>query len=90
MYCSVLLPFSRIPEKWGIWRYLYGLNPMVGVIEGSRWCLLHHKMFLDEAQMIPVPPPWGLLAVGTPVTLVLLVFGLYYFKRMEKMFADIV
>ena len=90
MYCSVLLPFSKIPQSWGIWRYLYGLNPMAGVIEGCRWCLMHHEMFLDEGRTVPVSPPLGLIAMGIPVMSVLLVFGLYYFKRMEKMFADIV
>ena len=132
MYCSVLLPFSSIPKvirgwELGIWRYLYGLNPMAGVIEGIRWCLMHHKMYisrttetvlqgniipeklaagqdivvrvlsdqstqtlLKEATQTPVNPPWALLACGLPVTMALLFFGLYYFKRMEKMFADIV
>ena len=90
MYCSVLLPFSKIPQNWGNWRYLYGLNPMAGVVEGCRWCLMHHKMFVDKAMTVPVQPPCLLLAIGVAVTLILLVFGLYYFKRMEKMFADIV
>ncbi len=44
MYCSLLIPFSRFPERWGLWRYLYGLNPMAGVIEGMRWLLLHPYM----------------------------------------------
>jgi hypothetical protein len=35
-------------------------------------------------------PPWGLVAMGLPVVIVFLAFGLYYFKRMEKTFADIV
>ncbi len=90
MYCSVLLPFSKIPEKWGMWRYLYGLNPMVAVIEGTRWCLMHHHMFLDDGKTVPVPAPIELVAVGTATAAALLIFGLYYFKRMEKTFADIV
>ena len=44
MYCTLLIPFSRFPERWGLWRYLYGLNPMAGVIEGIRWMLLHPYM----------------------------------------------
>jgi len=90
MYCSVLVPFSSIPKSWGILRYVYGLNPMVGVIEACRWCLMHHKMFLDNARTIPVPTPWGLLAIGLPVAIFILLFGLYYFKRMERIFADII
>jgi lipopolysaccharide transport system permease protein len=90
MYCSVLIPFSSIPKSWGTLRYVYGLNPMAGVIEACRWCLMHHEMFLDEARTIPVPSPWGLLATGLPVAIFILLFGLYYFKRMERVFADIV
>ncbi len=48
MYCTVILPFSRLPESWGNWRYLYGLNPMAGVVEGFRWCLLHSHMFVEK------------------------------------------
>lgn len=128
MYCSVLLPFSSIPQELGVWRYAYGLNPMAGVVEGCRWCLMNHKMTLEEvleekvlenrtvpenlgenervkvvvlegqgAQVVlekyrnlPVDPPWPLLAAGLPVALALLFFGLFYFRRMEKMFADII
>ncbi len=126
MYCSVLLPFSKIPKSLGIWRYLYGLNPMAGVIEGFRWCMLRHKMFVTETtetvltgsripekvaenqeiivnvledqttqivlrqiDSIPVDPPFILLGMGLCVSLGLLLFGLYYFKHLEKMFADI-
>jgi lipopolysaccharide transport system permease protein len=126
MYCSVLLPFSKIPASWGVWRYLYGLNPMAGVIEGFRWCLLHPSMSVEkiisqteidaipsklskgqqiltqvvdsetvrlilvETERLPVEAPWVLIAVGLPGAAFLLVAGLYYFKRMEKMFADLV
>ena len=84
MYITVIVPFSRIPERFGDWRYLYGLNPMAGVVEGFRWCLLHN---VSGASMAP---PWALLAVGTPVTLIILTAGLYYFRRVESQFADIV
>ena len=127
MYASVIIPFSGIPARWGIWRYLYGLNPMAGLIEGCRWCFAHHVMTVGkvtdmvlqgvnipakiaEGQRIIVeilqdgtpqlilrtttqtPPetPWLLIAAGLPFTIGMLVFGLYYFKRVEKMFADIV
>jgi lipopolysaccharide transport system permease protein len=84
MFCTVIIPFSRVPEWLGNWRYLYGLNPMGGVVEGFRWCLAHSAM-KEGAE-----PPWTLVLIGVPVTAALLTFGLYYFKRMEKMFADIV
>jgi lipopolysaccharide transport system permease protein len=95
MYLSVLLPFStvveKLGEKWGNWCYLYALNPMVGVIEGVRWCLLHAEMIAPAAQgKGTVPLPWDVIALGLPGTGVLLLFGLYYFKRMERQFADVV
>ncbi|MBN1866964.1 ABC transporter permease [Candidatus Sumerlaeota bacterium] len=92
MYCSIIVPASLIREKWGsLAYYLYGVNPMAGVIEGIRWCLLHNRMFVEkEGVHSAVEAPWGLMAAGVPMTVLTLVFGLYYFKRMEKMFADIV
>jgi lipopolysaccharide transport system permease protein len=88
MFATVLVPFSMISaEKYGTWRYLYALNPMVGVTEAFRWCLFHNVMTVDGG---PVPAPWTLLAIGTPVMLMILTFGLFYFRRMEKMFADVV
>jgi lipopolysaccharide transport system permease protein len=61
------------------WRTLYGLNPMVGVVEGFRWALLG-----TETQP-------GLMAlVSSAAALILLVSGAFYFKRMEKTFADII
>ncbi len=72
----VAYPTSIVPEQF---RALYGLNPMAGVIEGTRWALLG-----TEA------PSWGLMAVSATVVLVLLSGGMYYFKRMEKTFADVV
>lgn len=77
MYASpIVYPIETIPE--GTWRLLYGLNPMVGVIQGFRWALL------GTAQ----PDLTMLISIG--VVVVLLVSGLYYFRRMEKTFADIV
>jgi ABC-type polysaccharide/polyol phosphate export permease len=84
MYASVIVPFSRVPERWGAWRYLYGLNPMGGVIESFRWCLFHHRM--DSH----VDPPWILIGIGSGVMILMIVFGLHAFKRMEQQFADIV
>lgn len=77
MYASpIVYPIETIPA--GIWRRLYGLNPMVGVIQGFRWALLGGD----------APDITMLISIG--VVLVLLVGGLYYFRRMEKTFADIV
>jgi len=61
------------------WRTLYGLNPMVGVIEGFRWALLG----VGE-------PPGPLIGASALAALALLVSGAFYFRRMEKTFADIV
>ncbi len=61
------------------WRTLYGLNPMVGVVEGFRWALLG-----TETQ-----PGWMAL-VSAIAALFLLITGAFYFRRMEKTFADII
>lgn len=67
---------SLVPERW---RPLYGLNPMVGVVEGFRWALLGKS-----------EPPGAVLAVSVAVVVLLLIGGLYYFRRMEQEFADVV
>ncbi len=72
----IAYPSSLLPEPW---RTVYGLNPMAGVVEGFRWALL------GEAQ-----EPGSLLIVSTIVVFILLVGGLFYFRRMEKTFADVV
>jgi lipopolysaccharide transport system permease protein len=71
----VAYPASLVPAQW---QALYGLNPMAGVIEGFRWALLG------------TPPPGPLLGVSVIVVLLLFVGGLFYFRRMEKTFADVV
>ena len=77
MYASpVAYSAGLVPA--GPWRLLYGLNPLAGVIQGFRWALLG------------AAPPDELLAVAVLMVLVLLVSGLYYFRRMEKTFADVV
>lgn len=83
MYASVLLPFGQLPQSWGALRYVYALNPMVGGIEAFRWSLLRHEM-ADPSS------PWGLVLLGLPATLALLVAGLRYFHRVERKFADAV
>lgn len=72
----IAYPSSLIPEAW---RVVYGLNPMAGVVEGFRWTLLNTPA-----------PPGAMLAVSAVTSLVLLTSGAYYFRRMEKTFADVV
>jgi lipopolysaccharide transport system permease protein len=72
----VVYPASLVPERW---RPLFGLNPMAGVVEGIRWAL-----FRDSA------PMWGLMGVSLAVTLGLLVGGLFWFRRVEHRFADVI
>jgi lipopolysaccharide transport system permease protein len=67
---------SLIPERW---RPLYGLNPMAGVVEGFRWALLGTRW-----------QPGPLIGISAAVALVLFAAGAFYFRRMEKAFADVV
>ena len=77
MYATpVVYPSSLLSEPW---RTIYGLNPMVGVIEGFRWALLGTKT-----------APGPMIAVSAGAALILLIGGAYYFRRMEKTFADVV
>lgn len=72
----IAYPSSLLPKQW---RAVYGLNPMAGVVEGFRWALLG-----------TATSPAALLTVSVFVTLVILLSGLYYFRRMERTFADTV
>jgi lipopolysaccharide transport system permease protein len=77
MYATpVAYPSSLVPEAY---RPLYGLNPMAGVVEGFRWALLG----IGE-------PPTALMGVSVLTVVVLLAGGLFYFRRLERQFADIV
>ena len=67
---------SMIPERW---RPIYGLNPMVGVIEGFRWAMLGKAA-----------PDWTMMAVSLTVVTLILLSGLYFFRKMETTFADII
>jgi len=70
----VAYPSSLVPVKW---RWLYGLNPMAGVIDGFRWAITGRGQ---------APSPI-LLASGTAVAMVVL-GGLFFFNRMETAMAD--
>lgn len=81
MYATpVIYGSTLIPERF---RFLLGLNPMTGVVEGFRWALLGQQ--LAEAQ-----PPGPLFALSVAITLLVLAGGLIYFRATERTFADIV
>ena len=64
---------SVVPAKWQVW---YALNPMVGIIDGFRWCLLGDPM------------NWNSFYVSLIIIALFLWLGIYYFRKMEKTFAD--
>lgn len=72
----IVYPLSLVP---GSIRWLYALNPMVGVVEGFRWALLGQSWSLDPASL-----------VSLAVVVVVFVGGLFYFRRTERVFADMV
>jgi len=71
----VVYPSTLLPEPY---RMIYGLNPMAGVIEGFRWVLLGTS------------PPSSLIVVSVVAVIAILISGAFYFRRMEKTFADVV
>jgi len=72
----VIYPVSLVSEKY---QWLLALNPMVGIIKAYRASLLGH-----------MPIDWFLLSISTAMVAVLFGSGIYYFRRMEKTFADVV
>ena len=68
---------SVVPEKF---RLLYALNPMVGIIDGFRWCLLGAKDNLY----------WPALVIAVIDVIVLVTSGIWYFRRTEQTFADVI
>ncbi len=77
MFASpIVYPASMVPEKY---RPIYAFNPMVGVIEGFRSILLGTVSF-----------PTQMLLISTSVSIILFIIGLFYFKQMERYFADII
>lgn len=76
MYAApVVYPASLVPTQY---QMIYALNPMVGVIEGFRAALLGTR-----------PMPWAMIAVGAVAAAVMLVSGALYFRRKERVFADV-
>jgi lipopolysaccharide transport system permease protein len=72
----IAYPASMIPEQW---RLLYAINPMTGVVEGFRWALLG-----------TTSAPGPMVLVSTAISVIVLISGLFYFRRMERTFADMV
>jgi lipopolysaccharide transport system permease protein len=72
----VAYPTALVPARW---RWLYGLNPMAGVIEGFRWSLTGRGQ-----------APSLLLAASSGAVIVVLIGGLYFFRKMEATIADVV
>jgi lipopolysaccharide transport system permease protein len=72
----IVYPSSLVPERW---RTLYALNPMVGVVEGFRWALLGTGT-----------GPGPMILVSAAAALALMIGGLFFFRRMEKSFSDVV
>ncbi|MGC8667500.1 MAG: ABC transporter permease [Chthonomonadales bacterium] len=72
----IAYPSSLLSAKW---RTIYGLNPMAGVVEGFRWALIGKT-----------PAPGPLILASALAALALLVSGAFYFRRMERTFADVV
>jgi lipopolysaccharide transport system permease protein len=68
---------AEVPERW---RTLYFLNPMVGIIDGFRWSILGGSSLLDLRA----------IAASVVITLGLLIFGVVYFRRTERGFADVI
>jgi len=76
MYASpVVYSVSMVPEKW---RLIFSLNPLAGVIEGFRWALLGKG-----------DPAIGAIMISACVVLMLLLGGVFFFKRMERYFTDV-
>ena len=72
---SVILPSTSVPQKW---RWLLMLNPMSGIIEGYR------------AALFGLPFDWPALGIASGLTIVVLLYAIYAFGRVERSFADII
>jgi lipopolysaccharide transport system permease protein len=72
----IVYPATLVADRF---RWLYGLNPMSGVVEGLRWSLVGHA-----------PPPVPLISVSAAMVMAILVSGVFYFRRAERSFADVI
>lgn len=73
----VVYASSTVPEKW---RVLYSLNPMAGVVEGFRWAMLGTQQSISPL----------MIAISSVIALTLFISGLFFFRRMERVFADMI
>jgi lipopolysaccharide transport system permease protein len=73
----VVYSATMIPEKW---QWLYSINPMAGVVSGFRWALLGQ----------PETISFSSLAISGAISLIIFISGLYFFRRMERIFADMI
>ena len=73
----VVYASSTVPEKW---RLLYSLNPMAGVVEGFRWAMLGTQQSISPM----------MVAISAGISILLFVSGLFFFRRMERVFADMI
>ena len=72
----IAYPSSMLPQRWQL---VYGLNPMAGVVKGFRWALLG-----------TTPAPGPIIVVSSLASLLILIGGVFYFRNMERTFADLV
>jgi len=72
----IAYPSSMVPEKW---QAIYAINPMAGVVDGFRWALMGTGQ-----------PPGLMTLVSSLVAVVLLISGMFFFRRMERLFSDMV
>jgi lipopolysaccharide transport system permease protein len=89
LYISpVGFPSALVPAKWQL---LYSLNPMVGVIDGFRWSLLRGYTSQGADPLVPGDPlSIPALCLSVAVTFFLCVSGIWYFRKMERTFADVI
>jgi lipopolysaccharide transport system permease protein len=73
----VIYSSSLVPQKWLL---LFSLNPMTGIIEGFRWALLGTARVVTPVMFV----------ISASISIVLFITGLYYFRRMERIFADMI
>jgi len=73
----IAYPASLVPGKW---RIFFALNPMTGVVDGFRWALLNNQQSAPNAMWV----------VSSLIAVLILISGLFYFRRMERNFADMI
>jgi lipopolysaccharide transport system permease protein len=75
----IVYPLKTAVNRYPDWEWLFALNPMTGVVEGFRWALLGLEA-----------PDFGVIGLSSVIAVVIFVSGLFYFRRMERTFADTV